>query len=652
MFIVDCIPLTKIPLPSPQILTYFSKQEVKRGAFLRVPLGKKEVGAIAFNCSSALERKLEIKRGEFKLKTINDILSSAPLILENQLELAIWLHKYYLTPLGPISKLFLPASFLKRKKPFSFEINYLPPATNYKLARPLLCWGENRFNFYLEEIERVQKEKKQVLILVPEVRYIHDLRDKIKGDISLLYSEQNVSQKLKEWVKIYSGEKNIIIGTRSAVFAPFNNLGLIIIDKEENPSFKSWEQSPRYDAKVISQELSKITGAKLILGTDFPSVESYYFATTKKYHFKELSPVHDSSRIKLVDMREEIKKRNFSIFSEELQDSISEIVKNRGQAILFINRRGSATSVFCRDCGHVIKCKDCEAPMVYHRLAKTNKQEETKDMLVCHHCGVRERAPIVCPACRSWKIKYAGTGTQKVADELRKLFKSDPKKIKIKIARLDSDTAPTQKEQEKILKDFQDRKYDILVGTQLLLKGADSKLEVKNIELIGIILIDSLLNFPDFRSSEKAIQLLQGLKNLSKKMLIQTYNPQLPLFEYFKKGNYSFFFEEEIKSREKFNYPPFSEIIQLSLSRADLKRVENEASILGKKLEKLFAKENLSQSIEILGPISALVSRIKGKYVQRIILKLKLPHQEEVKILLIENFPKDWEIDVNPQSLL
>jgi len=663
MFVVDAIPLTKIPLVSPQILTYFSAQKVKRGALLNVPLGRRETRAIALKCSQAEQRKLEIRKGSFKLKKITNILCPTPLVSEEQLELCFWLHQYYLSPLGLVLKLFLPKSFLRRKKTFEIKEFSGPPIRNQKSEKPLLFWSEERMDFYLKEIRSVKKQK-QVLILVPEIKDINEMVEKIKqeslGEISFLKSGLKSSELLMKWEKIRSGRTRIIVGTRLAVFAPFSNLGLIIIDQSGNSSFKSWDQAPKYDARTVAGKLGEIFKAKIILGPDFPSIEDFYKVKKQELAFKRIEKESGSllNDVRIVDMREEIKKRNFSIFSEELQDFISRTIENGKQVILFINRRGMATSVFCRDCGYVVKCNDCDVAMVYHQQNQSPLRAETrfsvstlanpqkqKEVLVCHHCGANKSPVAVCPQCGGWRIKYFGTGTQKVVEELRKI---KPKEIDFKIARLDGDSTPLLKDQEKMLQDFLDEKYNILVGTQLIFKMPSNERQKSNVNLAGVILIDSLLNIPDYKSLERAFQVLQKLKKLAKILLVQTYAPELSFFGHLETADFRGFFEQELKNRKNFNYPPFSEIIRLTFSHQNAQKAERES----KRLESQLRNHHWPKGSQVLGPVPALVSRVKKKYIKHIILKVSSKERGEIKSFLVKNLAGGWEAEINPLSLL
>lgn len=670
MFIVDVIPLIKIPLQFPQTLTYFYKEKLPTGSLVLIPIFKGETRAIVQKCWRLEEKKLEIKKKDFQLKGIAKILSLEPIISKKQLTLAQWIYEYYLASFGMVLRLFLPSAIIKRKKlpqissiAKQAEQEAVSNMAKKKLNQPLVVWGKERASAYLKEINQTIKNKKQVIILVPETQDAEEIISKLnldktagssKPSIAVIGSELKAPKKLQEWQKIRTGQVDIIIGTRSAIFAPCPDLGLIIIDKEESSNYKSWDQHPRYDAKTIALKLAESNNIKLILGTELPSVESYHWLKQEKYKIQKLlKPDSPQEReIQIIDMKEEIKKGNYSIFSDTLQDALKENLKKGKQAILFINRRGLATSVFCRDCGYVIKCNKCAAPMAYHKIGQKTWQKNKKagkEFLLCHHCGSAMDSPAACPGCGGWRIKYSGTGTQKVVEELKKLADSKWQNLatKIKIARIDSDTTPKPEDQKKILIDFKNKKFDILVGTQLLLKYKtlinNKKDKQQKPDIAGVIFIDSILNLPEYRAEERVFQILQRLQGLAKKTLIQTYRQESPVFNFLQKNDIRDFLENELKNRKAFFYPPFSQIIKLTYSSKNPVKAKKEASELAAELSSLKYK--------LLGPAPGFISKVKDEYVWNLLLKIKTCDSETTSQLM-ELVSKDWTVDVDPESLL
>lgn len=645
MYILDVIPLNKIPLFSPQVLSYFLSEKASPGALVRVSLRGREVNALVWSVAAVRERKLEIKKGSFPLKKIKEILSSAPVLSELQLELAFWMHHYYLASLGVVVKLFLPRTLERRKKPIALEIINLKLKTQnlktpLRSLKPILFWKEQRMEFYLSEIKKLAKKREQVLFLVPERQKIEGVTKemkKISGEVAAWHSEIKSSIEFDTWRKTRRGEIKIIVGTRSAVFLPFKNLGLIILDEEENPFYKCWDRQPKYHTKTVALKLAKLSGAKIILGTALPSVESYYLVKKKEYRLIQSATNNQPSTIKVIDLREEIRRGNYSILSEGLQEKIKKALDKKKQTILFVNRRGLARALLCQDCGEVICCDNCDVPMAYHETI-SNQQSTIRNRLLCHHCGDQKQVPDYCPNCQSWRIKYAGAGTQRVVAELEKFSPST------KIARLDSDIAKTQKQQERICRDFAQQKYDLLVATQLLWGCLTS--EVKQVELVAVVLLEQMLNLPDFRSTERTFAILKKLQKLGPQLLVQTYHPELSLLQYLSANQLNSFYQEELQNRQEFLYPPFSQLIKLTYAHKDGQKASAEAQALKKKLEKIL-------NTQILGPVPGFIPKLKGQYVWNVIVKIGYKDDEpSIKERLFGNIPKNWQIDVDPRSLL
>lgn len=634
MYLIEAIPLNKIPLSGPQILTYFSKQKLKRGSLISVPLAKGKIKAIVYHSSNILDKKTEIKDSKFSLKPIDRILSKEPIITSQQLELARYIHNQYLTPLGPVLKIFIPDSLIKRKK----EFNQIISKKEYSVKKiskkpiPILLWKKDRTDIYLKEIKKTIKEKRNILFLVPEIYKINIYLEKLKkidSSVQIFSNQLKISEELEIWKKVKNNEIRIIIGTRSCLFLPFQDIGLIIVDEEENPSYKSWDQHPKYNAKDIALQLSEQFKSKIILGTSLPSINSFYLSQKKIYQLqKELSKKR--KEIKIIDMKNERKWGNFSIFTEKLKKEMEKSLENKESILLFINRKGLATTIFCKDCGYLLKCDNCDAPLVFHR--------SKKDKLICHHCGSEKKPTTICPQCGSLKVKYSGLGTQKVNEQFTNFFKFLYPEKEPKIQILESEV-PDEKEEE-IIKEFKKNDLDVLITTQVILKYP----EIKS-KLTGIILSDHILNFPDYKSTENFIQILFKLKSLSKKTIIQTYKKESNIFQYLENENFEEFFNKELKQRKKFFYPPFSEIAKLTYSNKSKFIGEEKVRKTEKIIKKIFPEK------QILGPAPAFIPRIKNQYIWNIILKIKEKDKETLKGI-IQNFPVNWEIDINPENLL
>jgi len=426
--------------------------------------------------------------------------------------------------------------------------------------------------------------------------------------------------------------QNLILtpATKSLVFAPFTNLKSIIIEDESSDLYKSWGRRPHYNARDIALELAKIHKAKLTLRSSLPSVETCYWAEQKKYKLTIQNQKSRAKNQKLIDMREEMRKGNFSIISKGLEEKL----RNSKKAILYIARRGTSTFILCRECGYVSMCKDCELPMVFH-------EDKPSRRLVCHHCGKDDIAPVLCPNCKSAKIKYFGAGTQKVESEVKKLF------LEKTALRLDSDIAEKSAQQEKILKYYKEGKNVILVGSQMLLN--------KNLksDLAAIISIETILNLPDFKSQERVFQIINQMqKKAEKEFFLQTYNPENFTLKTALENNFEKFYNEEIKNRKAFNYPPFSQIIKLTYGHKNPLQAKNQARILDEKLKTRIRQLAITnEQLAMLGPIPAFVLKEKNRYYWNIVLKSRIEDLNlRNKLLII--VPSDWEIEVDPETLL
>lgn len=637
MFILDVIPLAKIPLPLEQVFSYFSPEIVKPGGLVLVPLRKKKFLALVINVNPVMEKKMEIKRANFSLKKIEKVIFPEEILENFQISLAQWLSKNYFLPLGSSLRLFLPKRLIKKKKFFdlshlSFKEKEVKKFFKKEKTPPLLFWAKERGNFYLKEIKETLKEGKEVLFLVPELKALEENLQKLKKiseSVLIFHSNLKPLEEFFSWEKVKTGKAKIILGTRSALFLPFQNLGLIILDQEEDPAYGSWGKIPRYNTKDAVLKLAELWKAKVIFGSDLVSVESYYWAKKGKYKLvKELKT--QVPNLEIVNMREEIKNGNFSIFSERMKEILNDLISKEDQAILFINRRGLSTALLCQECGFAIKCKNCDVPMVYHL-------EDKKPVLICHHCGLREIVPAICPQCQGWRFWQIGKGTQKVFEELKKLFP------KTKILRLDSDIAPNLQKQKSIIGDFLEKKANILVATQLILKFQIPPSKLPG--LVGVVIVDPILNLPEFQIKERVFHVLKKLRAFGKKILIQTSNPELSIFNYLKEDKIKEFYQEELKQRGLLFYPPFSEIIRLTFSHKNNLKAESKAIELKKILLKNFPNS------QILGPAPAFIPRVKKKYIWQILVKLK-GEKLKVKRLLSKIISPDWKVEVNPETLL
>ncbi|OKP96899.1 primosomal protein N' [Paenibacillus sp. P46E] len=487
--------------------------------------------------------------------------------------------------------------------------------------------GSGKTEIYLQCIQRCVDQGRQAVVLVPEIALTPQMVERFKGrfgsGVAVMHSRLSVGERYDEWRKIREGKATVAVGARSAVFAPFVNLGLIIMDEEHESSYKQ-EENPKYHARDVAVRRAEQGGAAVILGSATPSLESYHAARSQSdIHF---SPVllHMPSRalgnelpkVHVTDMREELKEGNRSMFSRRLHAALESRLERGEQTVLLLNRRGFSTFVMCRSCGYVAGCPECDISLTYHSRS---------DNLRCHYCGHAEPAPKLCPECGSEHIRFFGTGTQRVEEELGKLFPG------IRVIRMDVDTTTEKGSHEKLLNQFRDKKADVLLGTQMVAKGLD----FPDVTLVGVITADSALNLPDFRAAEKTFQLLTqvagraGRHQLPGEVVVQSYTPEHYSIVHASGHDYHSFVREELKHRRELHYPPYCRLILVTLSHEQLpvllRMAENYALNLQGKARQLRWFGSLdklsSDALDLLGPVASPLPRLKGRYRFQCIIK-------------------------------
>ena len=503
--------------------------------------------------------------------------------------------------------------------------------------------GSGKTEVYLRLIKKVLDSGKNAIVLVPEISLTPQITNRFLarfGDVvAILHSGLSLGERYDEWKKIKSNKCRIVIGARSAIFAPLSNIGIIIIDEEHDTSYKS-ETSPKYDAKEVADYVAVTEEIPLVMGSATPDIVTYYKALNGEINLFELKnrvSKFGLPEVEIVDMREELATGNKTVFSRKLYYAMKEAIKNKEQIMLFLNRRGYSTFIMCRDCGYVVKCEDCDVSMTYH--LDSNK-------LVCHYCGKTKDVMSTCPSCGSKNIRYFGSGTQKIEVEIKKYFPE------ARVIRMDVDTTRVKGGHEKILAKFKDEKIDILLGTQMIAKGHD----FSNVTLVGILAADSSLNIGDYRANERTFQLLTQMAGRAGRgakkgtAIIQTYMPDEFSINAAKEQDYERFYATEINMREKLNYPPFCDIIVSIISGTDEEKVRCEANKLYEVLHKQF---------NVYTPVPAPISKINNEYRWRVLLKEEIDY-DKLKVFheLISVFynQKDNEvkvsIDVNPNNML
>ena len=507
--------------------------------------------------------------------------------------------------------------------------------------------GSGKTEVYMRIVEKTLKEGKSAIVLVPEIALTPQMIERFKGrfgsNVALFHSKLSDGERFDEWYRVKEGKASLIIGARSAIFLPAKNLGLIIIDEEHENTYKS-DQNPKYQTKEVAEYIAKLKGCKVILGSATPTIESYYRAISGEMKLVELNHRVDNKpmpEMMLVDMREELRSGNKSLFSRRLYASMKEKLEKGEQIILFLNRRGFSTFVSCRSCGYVFHCENCDISMTYHK----------NGFLVCHYCGKTKKQPNLCPKCGSKYVKFFGAGTERVEEEVRRHFKN------AKILRMDVDTTRAKDSHEKIYNVFKSREADILIGTQMVSKGLD----FPNVTLVGILAADMSLNVPDYRAAERSFQIITqvagraGRGDKEGEVIVQTYTPEHYSLQYAKKYDYEDFYEKEFTIRAMMGYPPFGRILLINGTGKKEDELKKQMIYLGKKVKE---KAEEFGGLEVLGPTPCIIYRIKENYRWQIIVKGEFSSKfsKSIKDILYDkanNVYNDIRVsmDINPNSL-
>lgn len=503
--------------------------------------------------------------------------------------------------------------------------------------------GSGKTEIYIQSTFRVREQGRQAIVLVPEIALTNQIVARFKAcfgdDVVVIHSKLSVAERFDAWQRFQTGKAGIAIGARSAIFAPLPDLGLVIIDEEHEFTYKQ-EETPRYHTRQVAIKRAELVAGTVILGSATPSLESYYQAAKGHYRLLTLqSRIDDAAlpAVVTVDMREELAHGRRSVISQPLYDLLETALAKKEQAIIVLNRRGYSTFVLCRECGYVVKCSHCSVSMVYH---------SSGNQLRCHYCQTARATPDVCPSCESRYIRYFGTGTQKVEEELAKHFPQAG------IVRMDHDTTGGKMDSHHIIADFTAHKFDILLGTQMVAKGHD----VKNVTAVGIVAADSALNLPDFRAAERTFNLVTqaagraGRGNQPGQVVVQTYNPEHYAIVAGAAQDYDAFYRSEISFRSQLGYPPFRELMKIIIQSTSEKELRQEAAELASAIRQLAAPLGIT---EIFGPLPAAVAKIKDRHRMMIFVKAiqMTPLKEAISAAQL-NRKQNVIFDVDPLNLL
>lgn len=657
------------------------RRKVVVGNRVAVPLRQQEVFGTVLEVRASSDVK--------NIKELSRILISeeAPLLAPQLMKLATWMADYYVTPLHTVLKTLLPGSIReakKKRKPkeplFLDEVimPVSPPTLNpdqervvQKLGEELqLLFGEHqghekgstpfllhgvtgsgKTEVYLRAIEKALALGKSALVLVPEIaltpQTVERFRNRFetlmgKQLIAVLHSHLSEGERHEEWLRLHRGEARIAIGARSAVFAPVHNLGLIIVDEEHEGSYKQ-EEAPRYHARDVAVMRAHLEKCMIVLGSATPSIESFYNTEVQKYRLLELPSRADHQKMPLVrvlDLRLQARgKQADGVLTFPLRQAIAARLERGEQVILFLNRRGFASALFCQQCGYVCECSECSLALTFHR---------TSNSLVCHLCGVTKKLLTQCPECREPVLLQRGMGTQRVEAAIRQAFPE------ARLARMDTDTMKGKGTYQKTLSQFRSRQIDVLIGTQMIAKGLD----FPNVTLVGIINADTSLQAPDFRAGERTFQLLTqvagraGRGDREGEVMIQTYIPVSPSIQFARHHDYHGFYEQEMALRKQFGYPPFQRMILVQLRGKIQERVAFFSAAFQKSL-----RQALPREVEVGEAVPAPLERAHGQYRFHIVMKGSSAKQMKRALRAVlekKAFPSGiiTTVDVDPQSLL
>jgi primosomal protein N' (replication factor Y) len=614
--------------------------------------------------------KLEDKPMVKEPRDLIDIIDEAPIFTEDMIALAGWVKDNYFCSWGEALEAMIPGALKRGKTSMTTRVQEEPreivetsPLTPNREQQQVLddinrcldrgehevfllhgITGSGKTEIYLQAMESVLAKGKDGVILVPEIsltpQTVERFMSRFGDKVAVFHSKMLQSARFTEWQRIKNGEARIVVGPRSAVFSPFKDPGIFIVDEEHEPSYKQ-EDVPRYHARDVAIERARMAGAPVILGSATPSLESYHKAISGEYRLVELTQrIHEKElpRVKLVDMRMDFDTRvGKTVVSRILSEALREDVSKKQQALIFLNRRGFSTFVICRKCGYLMKCPKCDSPLVFHR----DKKE-----LICHYCNVRVHPPDICPECNSDYLMYKGTGTEKVEEEIKKIMPE------ARLARMDSDTMSKRGAHDRVLRDFKQHKLDVIVGTQMIAKGLD----FPKVTLVGVVSADANLNLPDFRSGERTFNLITqvagraGRGDLGGEVIVQTYTPEHYAVSMAAKHDYNGFYYREVQSRRELRFPPYVSLVKITLRSRKEENVEKAIGRLANNLRKKI------KDIDMLGPAPSPMTKLRGYYRWNVLIKTE-DRADMVKKLrsALKGFRKGsgvfMAVDVDPMSM-
>lgn len=633
-----------------ELLTYEISADIspKLGLGVKVSLRNRAAYGIIW--------KLHHEKPSFRTLQITELTAPDPLLSPEQISLIDWMSNYYFHPRHLLLKTFLPLRALQNKeykkknkkeeqiirsksRTLSEEQKSAVESIQQSTENKFLIHGitgSGKTEIYTRLAAQQIEQNHQVLIMVPEIALTPQNIDYFQKSLGVkaevIHSKIADGEKFATWQRIKKNESKLVIGSRSAIFSPFSDLSLIIIDEEHENSYKQ-DTAPRYKAHTVAEKMLELyPNCKLVLGSATPSIESATKYENSTLHLHHRIGTSLLPQIQIVDLRQEFKKGNYSIFSEDLQEAMKESLEKKEQILLFLNRRGSASSIVCRDCGYTEKCTDCDLPLTYH------ERNFTKSILICHHCGKLYEPSVICKTCQSSHIRFLGIGTERIETDIQKLFPG------VKTLRADKDTTSKKDSFKNIYQAFKNQEAQILIGTQMIAKG----LHLPQVNLVGVIVADIGLNIPDFRSSERNFQLLTqvagraGRGSTNGKVLIQTYNPDNFTLLCAQNHDYDGFFKYEVTQRKILKNPPFSTLAKVIVQEEKLPKCEQLAEKIATTLKTLAQQKGLTEKFQI-NCYPAFIAKLRGKYQYYILIKA-LDTSTRAHDLL-EFLPEEYIID-------
>ncbi len=651
-------------LPFLQTFLYEIPGEIPFPARVTVPFGTREE-VQGFVVGLREEKPAELE----EVRQILEVLDPEPLIRDDIFELCRWIADYYMAPLGEVLKSALPPAITTKhleqfegsppKPHLVGSVPTLTPAQESAFAEitegegfnTILLHGvtgSGKTEIYMRSVDYYQRRGKTALVLVPEIGLTPQLRERFAerfgSRLALLHSGLTRKQRIDEWLRIYKGLASIVIGTRSALFAPLENLGIIVVDEEHEGSYKQ-DEMPRYNARDCAVMRAKMAGAVTVLGSATPSMESFRNAETQRYVYAQL-PDRVEERplpsVEIVNMRDEYADQGKQVvLSERLVDAIEDRLGRREQTIILLNRRGFSMFLLCRHCNYSFHCRDCSVSMTYHRSI---------NRLLCHYCGLTRKPETTCPECQSEYVQYVGEGTEQLEALLKERYES------ARIGRVDRDTMRNLGDYDRILKDFRAGELDILVGTQMVAKGHD----FPKVTLVGVISADAALSLPDFRAAERTFQLLtqvagrSGRGDVPGQVIIQSYFPDHYTFQLASTQRFEQFYRREIQFRRSMFYPPYTVLAGVMVLERSRERAASLARDIGDFLDSV-----RTRSVRILGPAAAPLEKINRTYRHQLLIKSasreplhRLLGQLQSYVTENKISPTRVIVDVDPISLL